>query len=143
MIAGICFGNSDIGGCHCMSEALGSLYDTPHGIANAVMLPYIMEYNCLANTAKFARVASALGVRTDGISEREAAHAAAICVRRLNRDLAIPSLREIGAKSEDLDELAMRSATNVSVDSNTRKIGKEEFLAVFREAMEEKPQGEG
>ncbi|MDR1573562.1 MAG: iron-containing alcohol dehydrogenase, partial [Clostridiales Family XIII bacterium] len=46
MIAGICFGNSDIGGCHCVSEALGGLYDTPHGVANAVMLPYIMEYNC-------------------------------------------------------------------------------------------------
>ncbi|MDR2296653.1 MAG: iron-containing alcohol dehydrogenase [Clostridiales Family XIII bacterium] len=136
MIAGICFGNSDIGGCHCMSEALGSLYDTPHGVANAVMLPYIMEYNCLANTAKFARVAAALGERTEGRSEREAAHAAAACVRRLNGDLAIPSLREIGILAEDLDELAMRSATNVSVDSNTRKIGKEEFLAIFRRAMD-------
>ncbi|MDR2771841.1 MAG: iron-containing alcohol dehydrogenase [Clostridiales Family XIII bacterium] len=140
MVAGVCFGNSDIGGCHCMSEALGSLYDTPHGIANAVMLPYIMEYNCLADTAKFARVAAALGARdTAGLSERESARAAVDCVRRLNQDLAIPSLREIGAKAEDIDELAMRSATNVSVDSNTRKIGKAEFLSIFRSAMADGP----
>ncbi|MDR2132577.1 MAG: iron-containing alcohol dehydrogenase [Clostridiales Family XIII bacterium] len=137
MIAGICFGNSDIGGCHCVSEALGSLYDTPHGIANAVMLPYIMEYNRLANTAKFARVAAALSVRAENMSEWEAARAAVECVKRLNEDLAIPKLREIGVKTEDLDELAMRSATNVSVDSNTRKVGKEEFLAMFRKAMED------
>jgi alcohol dehydrogenase len=137
MIAGLCFGNSDIGGCHCMSEALGSLYDTPHGIANAVMLPYIMEYNRLADAAKFARVAAALGARTEGLSEREAARAAVECVRQLNRDLAIPSLREIGIRAEDLDELAMRSATNVSVDSNPREIEKEDFLVLFRKAMED------
>jgi alcohol dehydrogenase len=136
MIAGLCFGNSDIGGCHCMSEALGSLYDTPHGIANAVMLPYIMEYNRLASPARFARVAAALGARAEGLSEREAASAAVEFVRRLNINLAIPSLRAIGAKAEDLEELALRSAANVSVDSNPRKIGKEEFLAIFREAME-------
>jgi alcohol dehydrogenase class IV len=71
------------------------------------------------------------------MSERESARAAVECVRQLNRDLAMPSLREIGVRVEDLDELSMRSATNVSVDSNPRKIGKEEFLSVFREAMKD------
>jgi alcohol dehydrogenase len=137
MIAGICFGNSDIGGCHCMSEALGGLYDTPHGVANAIMLPYIMEYNCIADTAKFARVAAALGERTERMSEREAARAAVECVRRMNADLNMPSLRDVGAKAEDLDELAARSAQNVSVSSNARKVTKKDFYAMLNKAMKD------
>ncbi|MDR1589344.1 MAG: iron-containing alcohol dehydrogenase, partial [Oscillospiraceae bacterium] len=132
-------GNSDIGGCHCVSEALGGLYDTPHGVANAVMLPYIMEYNCPADTAKFARVAAALGERTERMSEREAARAAVECVRQLNSDLGMPTLRGIGAREEDLDELAQRSSVNVSVDSNPRKVGKEDFYAMLGKAMEARP----
>jgi alcohol dehydrogenase len=135
MIAGICFGNSDVGGGHCMSEALGGLYDMPHGIANAIMLPYIMEYNYPAVTAKFARVAAALGERVEMMSEREAAYTAVESVRRLNRDLEIKSLKEAGAKLEDLDELAERSANNVSVDSNPRKAGKDDFYAMFLKAL--------
>jgi alcohol dehydrogenase len=135
MIAGICFGNSDVGGGHCMSEALGGLYDMPHGIANAIMLPYIMEYNYPASMEKFARIAMALGERVERMSEREAAYAAVESVRKLNRDLEIQSLKEVGAKMEDLDELAERSAKNVSVDSNPRKAGKDDFYAMFLKAM--------
>ncbi|MDR2089259.1 MAG: iron-containing alcohol dehydrogenase [Clostridiales Family XIII bacterium] len=135
MIAGICFGNSDVGGGHCMSESLGGLYDMPHGIANAVMLPYIMEYNYPAAMDKFARIAMALGERTERMSEREAAYAAVESVRKLNRDLEIKSLKELGVKMEDLDELAERSANNVSVDSNPRKAGKDDFYAMFLKAM--------
>jgi alcohol dehydrogenase len=136
LIAGICFGNSDVGGGHCMSEALGGLYDTPHGIANAVILPYIMEYNCLSDIQKFKRVSIALGVNIDGLSDREAAFASIDAVRQLNDDLAIPTIREIGTKEEDLEELSYRSATNVSVEDNPRVALKEDFYKIFRKAMD-------
>lgn len=134
LIAGICFGNSDIAGVHCMGEALGGLYDTPHGVAMAILLPYVMEYNYVTDYGKFAEMARAMGEDTDGLTEEAAAYASVLAVRKLNRDLKIPTLVEIGTKAEDLPELARRSAVNVSVDSNPRPAGEKEFLDLFNKA---------
>ena len=137
LIAGICFGNSDVTACHCMSEALGGLYDMPHGIANAVMLPYTMEYNYVSDVQKFADVAGAMGVNIRNMSVAEAAVAAVDEVKQLNDDLGIPTLKEIGGKLEDLDELAMRSAGNPAVPSNPRPITEEDFKAILLKALEQ------
>lgn len=134
MIAGICFGNSDIAAVHAMAEALGGLYDTPHGIANAIILPYVMEYNYVANTAKFAKIAEAMGESIINCSERDAAYKAVTAVRKMNEDLNIPTLKEIGAKEEDFEELSYKSEVNVSTKSNPRKIRKEDFLKIFKRA---------
>lgn len=134
LIAGICFGNSDIAAVHAMAEALGGLYDTPHGIANAVMLPYVMEYNYVASTTKFAQIAEAMGENIVNISERDAAYKAVAAVRKLNEDLNIPTLKGIGAREEDFEELSAKSEVNVSTDSNPRKIRKEDFLQIFQKA---------
>lgn len=136
LIAGICFGNSDIAGVHCMAEALGGLYDTPHGIANAILLPYVMEYNYVANLNKFTEIAKAMGEPVDNLSMRDAAYQAVLAVHKLNQDLNIPSLKEIGAKKEDLQELAERSAVNVSAPSNPRKAEVSDFLALFEKAYQ-------
>lgn len=135
LIAGMCFGNSDIAGVHCMGEAMGGLYDLPHGISMAIMLPYVMEYNCVACIDKYIRIAKALGENVDGLSERDAAYKAVEAVRKLNDDLAIPTLSEVNVKAEDIPELAERSAVNVSVDSNPRRAGKEDFRKIFEAAM--------
>ncbi|MPN17630.1 1,3-propanediol dehydrogenase [bioreactor metagenome] len=137
LIAGICFGNADVAGGHCMSESLGGLYDTPHGVANAIMLPYIMEFNYVADLKKFARIAAALGENISALSERDAAYAAIESVRKLDADLNIPALAEIGAKETDLEELAMRSSVNVSVGSNPRQVTKDDFYAMFKKALAE------
>jgi alcohol dehydrogenase len=137
LIAGIAFGNSDIAGVHCMAEALGGLYDTPHGVANAIMLPYVMAYNYVANLTKFAQIAEALGEDVGGLTAEEAARRSVEAVRRLNADLGIPSLKAIGAKEEDFDELARRASVNVSVDSNPRKVEAQDFLDIFKEAYDE------
>lgn len=135
LIAGMCFGNSDIAGVHCMGEAMGGLYDLPHGISMAIMLPYVMEYNCVACIDKYIRIAKALGENVEGLSERDAAYKAVEAVRKLNEDLAIPTLSEVNVKAEDIPELAERSAVNVSVDSNPRRAGKEDFRKIFEAAM--------
>lgn len=135
LIAGICFGNSDIAGVHCMGEAMGGLYDLPHGISMAIMLPYVMEYNYVACIDKFIRIAKALGENVEGLSERDAAYKAVEAVKKLNEDLAIPTLSEVNVKREDIPELAERSSVNVSVDSNPRRAGKEDFRKIFEAAM--------
>ena len=135
LIAGICFGNSDIAGVHCMGEAMGGLYDLPHGISMAIMLPYVMEYNYVACIDKFVLIAKALGENVDGLSERDAAYKAVEAVKKLNEDLAIPTLSEVNVKKEDIPELAERSAVNVSVDSNPRRAGTEDFKKIFETAM--------
>jgi len=134
LIAGICFGNSDIAGVHCMGEALGGLYDTPHGVAMAILLPYVMDYNYVSDYKKFSEMAKAMGENTDNLPEQQAAYAAITAVEKLNRDLKIPTLKEIGVKFDDLPELAKRSAVNVSVDSNPRVATEKDFLDIFLKA---------
>ena len=135
LIAGICFGNSDIAGIHCMGEALGGLYDTPHGVTMALLLPYVTEYNYVADFEKYAAIAEALGEDVAGLTKREAAAKSVEALHKLCTDLCIPTMREIGAKEEDLEELAQRASVNVSVESNPRKAGKEDFLAIFKKAF--------
>ena len=134
LIAGICFGNSDIASIHCMGEALGGLYDTAHGVTMALLLPYVTEYNYVANFQKYAAIAEALGENVVGLSKRDAAAKAANALHKLCTDLCIPTMKEIGAKQEDLDELAQRASVNVSVDSNPRKTTKEDFFEIFKRA---------
>lgn len=136
LIAGMCFGNSDIAGVHCMAEALGGLYDTPHGIANAILLPYVMQYNVSANVDKYAKIAEALGEKVDHLSKRDAAYQAVAAVKKLNEDIEIPSIMDIGVQKDDLEELAQRSAVNVSAGSNPRKVGAKEFRLIFEGAFD-------
>ncbi len=135
LIAGICFGNSDIAGVHCMGEAMGGLYDMPHGLSMAIMLPHVMEYNYVACIDKFARIADALGENTEGMDKRAAAHKAVDAVYKLNKDLQIPTFIQAGGRREDIQELAERSAVNVSVDSNPRKADTEAFRKMFENAV--------
>ncbi len=135
LIAGICFGNSDIAGVHCMGEAMGGLYDMPHGLSMAIMLPHVMEYNYVACIDKFARIADALGENTEGLDKRAAAHKAVDAIYKLNKDLQIPTFIQAGGRREDIQELAERSAVNVSVDSNPRKADTEAFRKMFENAI--------
>ena len=135
MIAGICFGNSDIAGIHCMGEALGGLYDTPHGVTMAMLLPYVTEYNYAADLDRYAAIAEALGEDVRGLPKRDAAKKSVDALFKLCEDLCIPTMKQIGAKEEDLEELAQRASVNVSVDSNPRKATKEDFLNIFKKAF--------
>ena len=135
LIAGIAFGNSDIAGVHSMAEAVGGVYDTPHGIANAILLPYVMEYNYLADPRKHARIALAMGENIQGLTERDAAHRAVGAVKTMNDDLSIPSLKDVGVLEKDLESLAERSFANVSSGSNCRIMTKNDYLEIFKKAF--------
>jgi len=132
MLAGIAFGNSDVASVHCMGEAMGGLYDAPHGLSMAVCLPYCIEYNIIANPEKFARIAQALGETTAGLSTLEAAQKCVSAVKKLLEDLSIPSARTIGLKKQDLNRLAAAAAANVAVESNPRILDKQDFLSLFQ-----------
>lgn len=136
LLAGVAFGNSDIGGVHCMAEAIGGLYDTPHGVANAIYLPVVMEYNCLALPDKFADIARAMGEDVTGLSRREAAYVAVEAVAELAADLRVPSSEDVGVRPEDFPRLAKAAAMNVSVESNPRVVTETDFYELYRQAHE-------
>ena len=104
LLAGVAFGNSDIGGVHCMGEAIGGLYDTPHGVAMAIYLPVVCEFNAIAQPEKYTVVAEALGERTGGLSTVDAAKLAAAALRKLARDLRTPTAAEVGVRPEDFHD---------------------------------------
>ena len=135
LLAGVAFGNSDIAAVHCMGEAIGGLYDTPHGIAMAIYLPVVTEFNCIAVPDKYAVVAEALGEDVSGLSQLEAAKRAAIAIRKLTDDLGIPSASQAGVRREDFPRLAHAASINVSVESNPRVTTEEDFHALFEAAQ--------
>ncbi|MFZ5632789.1 MAG: iron-containing alcohol dehydrogenase [Bacillota bacterium] len=135
LIAGIAFGNSDVGGVHCMAEAVGGMYDTPHGIANSVLLPYVFEFNIPENPKKHADVAEAMGVDISGQTPEQAAKKGIEAIRALSKAVGIPRMKDIpGVDEKDFAYLAKCSAENVSADSNPRKAGAEEYLELFKKA---------
>lgn len=134
LMAGICFGSSDVAAVHCMAEAMGGLYDTPHGIANAMLLPVVMEFNYIADFEKFSRIAIAMGEKADNLTKGELAYKAVLAVKRLSEDLAIPKMKDIGAKEEDFERLAVACTENMAAGDNVRKIRYEDFLQLYKKA---------
>ena len=138
LIAGYAFGNADVGGVHCMAEAIGGFYDTPHGVANSVFLPLVTEFNVPSDLPKHADVAVALGVDTAGMSDAEASAAGVAVIRQLAADLSIPKFCELkGVKESDFGTLAKLAAANVSAESNPSPAGEAEYLELFRKAWAE------
>ncbi len=161
LLAGIAFSHSDVGSVHCMAESLGGVYDLPHGVCNAILLPYVMEYNMACCQERYAKVAQAMGVScdlggnggdygrddthaglggrvcpgTDDKMRRQAA-AAVRAVKSLCRDVGLPALNTLGTRESDLPMLAEMSARNISTESNPRPMDKEDYLEVFKRAME-------
>ena len=102
-VAGMGFSNVGLGIVHSMAHPLGAFYDTPHGVANAVILPYVMEYNAPCTGEKYRDIAKAMGVQgTEAMSQEEYRKAAIDAVKKLSEDVGIPkTLHEIGVKEEE------------------------------------------
>ena len=136
-IAGMGFSNVGLGIVHSMAHPLGAFYDTPHGVANATLLPYVMEYNAESpSRAKYLDIARAMGVDVKGLSPEAAADAAIDAVKKLSVDIGIPQrLSDIGIKAEDLPQLAEDAFIDPCTGGNPRKTSVADILEIYKKAL--------
>lgn len=132
-IAGMGFSNVGLGLVHGMAHPLGAFYGTPHGVANAVLLPHIMAYNAEFTGEKYRDIAVALGNKQAATLPIEEARQAAVeAVIQLNRDVNIPvRLRDVGMKYEDLDALAVAAMADICTGGNPRETNIDEIKALY------------
>lgn len=135
-IAGMGFSNVGLGIVHSMAHPLGAFYDTPHGVANALLLPYVMEYNAESPARpKYLDIARAMGVDTTGMSVDEGVAAAIGAVRALSLSIGIPQrLHEIGVKREDIPALAVAAFNDVCTGGNPRPTSVDDIAALYETA---------
>ncbi len=133
MIAGFAFGNSDVGAVHCLAESIGALYDIAHGVANAVLLPYVMEYNLPVSTKKFAEITRIAGIEAE--DDGEAARLLIQKVKDLSYALKIPSFKELGIKKSNFPEIAQKSFENNSNPSNPREVTTQDYVDILSNAF--------
>lgn len=135
-VAGMGFSNVGLGIVHSMAHPLGAVYDTPHGVANAIILPTVMEYNAEATGDKYKYIAAAMGVEgTEKMTVEEYRKAAIDAVKKLSADVGIPAdLKEI-VKEEDLDFLAESAYSDACRPGNPRDTSVEEIKALYKSLM--------
>ena len=133
-IAGMGFSNVGLGIDHSMAHTLSAHYDTPHGVACAMLLPIAMEFNKPVVTKRLAEVAVAMGVDTKGMTDDEAADAAIVAVRKLSEDVSIPKTCK-GLVEEDLDQLAKDALADACYPGNPREATPEQVKDMFRKIM--------
>ena len=134
-IAGMGFSNVGLGIAHSMAHTLGAVYDTPHGVACAMTLPLVMEFNQEATGEKFREIARAMGVKNvDSMTQAEYRAAAIDAVRKLSADVGIPTKME-ALKEEDLPFLAESASKDACAPGNPREASVADFTALFRKLM--------
>ena len=135
-IAGMAFSNVGLGVVHGMAHPMGSLFDIPHGVANALLLPTIMEFNAPVCLDKYVEIAKAMDAYREGMTKEEAAEAACKAVRDLAIEVGIPQhLTEIGIKEEDIPALAEQAITDVCTPGNPREVTKEDIIALYKKVL--------
>lgn len=135
-VAGMGFSNVGLGIVHSMAHSLGAVYDTPHGVGNAILLPTVMEYNAPCTGDKYKYIAKAMGVEgVDTMSQDEYRKAAVDAVKKLSQDVGIPAdLKDI-VKEEDLDFLSESAFADACRPGNPRDTSVEEIKALYRSLM--------
>lgn len=135
-VAGMGFSNVGLGIVHSMAHPLGALYDTPHGIANAIILPVVMAYNAEATGEKYREIAKAMGVSgTEKMSQSEYRAAAIEAVRKLGEDVGIPANLKDIVKEEDIPFLAQSAYDDACRPGNPRDTSVEELAALYRSML--------
>lgn len=135
-IAGMAFSNVGLGLVHGMAHPMGSLFDIPHGVANALLLPTIMEFNAPAAADKYRAIAEAMGVCTKGMNTEEAAQAAVDAVRALAIKVGIPQhLSDLGIKASDIPALAEQALADVCTPGNPREVTYDDIVALYTKVL--------
>jgi alcohol dehydrogenase class IV len=134
---GVCIATSSTTAVHALSYPLGGRYRVPHGLANAMLLPAVMAYNCVGSETRFAAMAQAMGLSVAGLPEADAAQAFVLALAQLNADLGITTrLRDVGVADADLDAL-VDGASKVTrlLNNNPRPMGQEDMRAIYASVL--------
>ena len=135
-VAGMGFSNVGLGIVHSMAHSLGAVYDTPHGVANAILLPTIMEYNAPCTGDKYKYIAKAMGVEgVENMSQEEYRKAAVDAVKKLSEDVGIPADLKAIVKEEDLDFLSESAYADACRPGNPRDTSVEEIKELYKSLM--------
>lgn len=135
-IAGMGFSNVGLGLVHGMAHPLGAYFDIPHGVANALLLPIVMQYNATSAIDKYSDIAKAMGVNIDGLSKEAAAQAAVDAVKALAAKVGIPEkLRDLNVTEDSLDKLALSAFNDVCTPGNPREAKLEDILGLYKIAF--------
>lgn len=138
-IAGMGFSNVGLGLVHAMAHPLGALYDTPHGIANAVILPYVIEYNSNVCYDKLKEIAKAMNLEVDNLSNEEVASNIVNSIKEMNKKLGIPSnLKELNASLKDMDWLANAAYNDICLGGNPKEASVEDIKKIYERIYNEK-----
>lgn len=136
-IAGMGFSNVGLGLVHAMAHPLGALYDTPHGIANAVILPYVIEYNSNVCYDKLKEIAKAMNLEVDNLSDEEVASSIVNSIKEMNKKLGIPSnLKELNASLKDMDWLANAAYNDICLGGNSKEASVEDIKKIYERIYE-------
>lgn len=136
LYGGMCLGSVNTAGVHALAYPLGGTFDIPHGVANSLLLPYVMEFNLISNLEKYANIATALGEKVTGLSLREAAEYSVKAVFQLSKDIGIISkMRELNIPEDTIDDMA-KSAMKVTrlLNNNPRKITSDDAKKIYTDA---------
>jgi len=137
LMAGLALASAGVGACHALAYPLGAFFDIPHGLANAVLLPYIMDYNCSSAEAKFAEVASLMGGMDPKQSQKSDPEKGVDVVRRLSQNIGIPQgLKDLDIPESDIEKMAEMAMTVARpIENKPRKMTKEAAIGIYREAF--------
>lgn len=135
-IAGQAFSNAGLGYVHSMAHQLGGVYDLPHGVANAVLLPHVEEFNIPECAPKLKKVAEAMGVDVSEMNDTEGAHAAIEAIKNLSKAVGIPSgLKELGVKEKDFELMSKNALNDVCTGGNPREVTLIDTIGIYEAAM--------
>lgn len=135
-LGGMAFNNAALGYVHAMAHQLGGLYNLPHGVCNAILLPHVEQFNLIACPERFVDIAVAMGENVAGLSVREAADKAISAIRKLSADVGIPSgLSELNVKEEDFKVMAENAMKDICSFTNPRTATLDDVISIYKAAM--------
>lgn len=136
LLAGMAFNNASLGYVHAMAHQLGGLYNLPHGVCNAILLPHVCEFNLSSKIYHFEDIAIALDVDFDDLSSEEMAQKSIEAIKRLSKEVKIPAnLKILGVKEEDLETMAKNAMKDACSLTNPRTASLEDIVNIYKKAL--------
>jgi 1,3-propanediol dehydrogenase len=134
--AGLAFSNAILGAAHAISHAIGGRFPLPHGEINAILLPYVMDFNFISAPKRFTEIAELMGIDTRGMTQREAGNAAIKFVEELSIDIGIPKqLREVGLTVDIIDSLSQTALDDACMITNPRDMDLEQVKNLLKKVL--------